>query len=299
MTWTTGGAATRGARVRRILLWALLVACIGFFIFERWPRPPPALPVPAIARRLTSIAADWLELDASVITRRGPPVLRVVRFDGPVEFVPYHYTRAGFAEPQPVGTWADELRAPVVVNAGQFDDKLMHLGWLKAEDIWLSEHLKPQWKALLVSGPHVGAPFSGIVDLEQNNPRVVDGYRHAVQSMMLVDDSARVRVRDTDLVANRTVIAQDADGRMLILISQGAVTLADLARFIPTTSLKIVRAMNLDGGIEAQLAIRTPEHNETFYGQYGTGTSVLESAGGEVRLPLPAVIAARPAWGVA
>jgi len=55
-----------------------------------------------------------------------------------------------------------------------------------------------------------------------------------------------------------------------------------------------VRAMNLDGGIESQLAIHTPELELAVYGQYGTGTTVFGSGGGQIRYPLPAVVAVRP-----
>jgi len=65
--------------------------------------------------------------------------------------------------------------------------------------------------------------------------------------MMLVDDHGRVRVRDTEKAACRTAIAQDRDGRMLVLVTEGAVTLADLARYLAKSDLHIARAMNLDG----------------------------------------------------
>ena len=71
-------------------------------------------------------------------------------------------------------------------------------------------------------------------------------------------------------------------------------TLADLARWLPKTSLGIVRAMNMDGGIESQLAIRTPELELALFGQYGTGTTVFDGGPGQIRYPLPAVIAMRP-----
>ena len=147
---------------------------------------------------------------------------------------------------------------------------------------------------MTASGPLLGPPFAGVVDLEYASPQIVDGFRHAVQSMMLVDETSRVRVRDSDLLANRMVVAQDRRGRMLVVWTEGAVTLGDFARWLPSVGLDLVRAMNLDGGIEAQLALRTPELRLSLYGQYGTGTTMLEAGPGEVRYPLPAVIAIMP-----
>lgn len=151
--------------------------------------------------------------------------------------------------------------------------------------------------ALLVSGPVAGPPWAGIIDLEQSNPAMAEHYRHVVQSMMLVDEKERVRVRDTEKNACRVVVAQDRLGRLLILVSEGATTLGELARWLPSAGLDIVRAMNLDGGIEAQIAIDTPELKLALYGQFGTGSTVFDQGVTPVRYPLPAVIAVRPVPG--
>jgi hypothetical protein len=73
------------------------------------------------------------------------------------------------------------------------------------------------------------------------------------------------------------------------------VTLADLARWLQRQELGLVRAMNLDGGIEAQLAVKSRELSFVFFGQYGTGTTSLDTGGaGIIRYPLPAVISVQP-----
>jgi hypothetical protein len=244
---------------------------------------------------IPSVGAEVFYLDASSITKRGPTRMLVVRFSGPVDFVPHHFAKDNMPNPAPIEDWSAKLGAPIVFNAGQFDEKLNHLGWLKGDGTWLFDDRKVQWKGLLVSGPVEGGAFSGVIDLEHANANIADGYRNAVQSMMLLDETAQVRVRDTDKTACRTVVAQDKDGRMLILVSEGAITLADLARWVgDEKSLGIVRAMNMDGGIEAQIAISTPELKLALYGQYGTGNNVFEGVG-PVRFPLPAVIAVKAA----
>ncbi len=276
-------------RRRLLLAVATLLVVVGLVLW--WPRgeehPPGPFPL-----RLDAVGGELLLLDASAVTRRGPGRVWALRLERGAEFVPYHFASAGLSAPQPIEQWATHLDAPVVFNAGQFDEKLNHLGWLKGEGVWLSELHRKQWLALLVSGPLDGPPWSGIIDLEQSNPRIVDRYRHAVQSMMLFDERGRVRVRESDLSACRTLIAEDGDGRLVILVSEGAMTLGDVARWLPGAGLDLVRAMNLDGGIEAQLAVRTPELSLAIYGQYGTGTTVFDG-GGQIRYPLPAVIAVR------
>jgi len=264
-------------------------ALSGFLVGQR-AAPEPHLPPPAT---IESIGAELFYVDISSITHHGPGLLIALRFARPVELIPRHFHSMGMPTPVPIGEWRARLNTPVVVNAGQFDQDLHHLGWLKADGEWVSQQYRSSWLGLLVSSPMVGAPWSGIIDLDESSPQLAGSYRHVVQSMMLVDDHGRVRVRDTEKAACRTAIAQDRDGRMLVLVTEGAVTLADLARYLAKSDLHIARAMNLDGGVESQLAIKTPELEMTFYGQFGTGTSPLESGGG-VHMNLPAVIEIRP-----
>jgi len=240
-----------------------------------------------------SIGAEVLFADAGTIVRRGSRRVVIVRFTKPVELVPHHFRDEGLPEPLPVDAWASRLKSPVVFNAGQFDDELDHLGLLKADGRWLSLHKKPAWKALLVSGPVDGAAWARIVDLDSADLAVADRYRHVVQSMMLVDATRKVRVRDTDVSASRSVVAEDERGRIVLLFTEGATTLADLARWLPQTTLGVVRAMNLDGGIEAQLSLDTPELRLALFGQYGSGTTAWSPGAGAMRYALPAVVAVR------
>lgn len=273
-------------------LFVLVAVGIGvalWILARRGPSPSQDLTLVQIP----SVGAQVFYLDAGSVVKRGPGRVLVVRFDGFPDFVPHHFAHDGMPRSAPIEEWSERLQAPIVFNAGQFDENLKYLGWLKGEGAWLSNERKPQWKGLLVSSPTEGGRFSGIIDLEHANADITDGYRNVVQSMMLVDEASNVRVRDTDKSACRTVVAQDKSGRLLVLVSEGAITLGDFARWLVDAHLDIVRAMNMDGGIEAQIAISTPELKLALYGQYGTGTNVFEGVG-PVRFPLPAVIAVQP-----
>lgn len=283
-------------RRRLVTLVAFVVIALGVFVATRRDGDDGATLGEAGVKlvSITSLDAEVFYLDVGTIAKRGPSRILVVRFDGAVDLVPHHYAHDGLPRPAPIEEWSERLGAPVVFNAGQFDEKLNHLGWLKGEGTWLFSDRKPQWKGLLVSGPVEGGAFTGVIDLEHASPNITDGYNHVIQSMMLLDETSQVRVRDTDKTACRTVVAQDEQGRILVLVSEGALTLGDLARWLSESNLRITRAMNLDGGIEAQMAISTPELKLALYGQYGTGSNVFESVG-PVRYPLPAVIAVKPA----
>jgi hypothetical protein len=248
----------------------------------------------AASTHLTGIDADVFFLNVPEIVRRGPPRFVVIRLNAPVALVPHHFAHEELFGPLNIEDWAKVLDAPIVFNAGQFDDKLQYLGWLKSGDTWLSQGRKAAWMGLLVSEPHGAGPCARVVDLAQAPDDVVARYANVMQSMMLVDESAHVRVRHSELAACRTVVAEDTQGRLLILATEGAVTLFDLANWLPHSGLDIVRAMNLDGGIESQLAIQSPELSLTLYGQYGTESTLFEAHAGVVRYPLPAVVAVQP-----
>jgi len=244
--------------------------------------------------RLSSLPADVFYLDASKIARRGPGGVLVVRLDSPVEFIPHHFKSEGLEEPLTADGWARHLGAPMVFNAGQYDENMEYLGWLKASGKWLKSRKKNQWMGLLLSGPHDQNVWARIGDLETMDEKIVERYEHALQSMMLLDHTKKVRVRDTDNAASRSVIAEDTQGRLIFIQTQGAVTLADLARWLLTTDLNIVRAMNLDGGIESQIALQTPEFQLSMYGHYGTNNSTIPGTQGFVRYPIPVIVEVRP-----
>ena len=251
----------------------------------------------AATTSLPSLRADILFVDASAVVTRGPPRLVVLRLQPSTTLVPHHFRAHGLTQPLTVEGWADKLGAAAVFNSGQFTATLQYIGWLKSGGRWLSPRRKAPWMGLLVSAPRAGRAQTQLLDLALAKQDHVDAiaadYENVVQSMMLLDDKGVVRVRRSDLTACRTVVAQDGQGRILVLVTEGATTLYDLARWLPHSGLDIRRAINLDGGIEAQLAIRTPELRLAMYGQYGISPSVF-AATQLARGALPAVIAVHP-----
>jgi len=77
---------------------------------------------------------------------------------------------------------------------------------------------------------------------------------------LLLDYKGQIRVRNSPKTAQRTVIAIDRHGYILILNTNAAYfTLYDFAHFLKASGLEIDSALNLDGGREAQLYIKTKD----------------------------------------
>jgi len=244
---------------------------------------------------LPTLRAEIVKYHTESITRRGDARLWMIRLEQPVDLIPYHFQQQNLKTPQTIGVWQEHLNAPLVINAGLYDETHKHLGLLKGQGVWISKQHKSQWYGLLVSGPLEHGPWARIVDLEKTDIKIIESYQNAVQSMMLFDENKPLRVRDTDIAASRMVLAQDKQNRILVLIHEGAVTLADLARYLQASDLNLLNAMNLDGGVEAQMALKTNELQMLIYGQYGTAKNVLAKAAGKIKTPLPSVIAIWPA----
>ncbi len=282
-------------RVWILMLGAIVIAAFGVFLLFGNGQSQVHYPGPESPISLSKMSAEFFSLDSSSITKRGRGRILVLRFDKDVEFVPHHFRDEKLSVGQSAEDWAQHLSASIVFNAGQFDEDLNHLGWFKKDGRYLSKHAKPKWKALLLSGPNDGAAWGRIVDLEQADKKIIDRYRHGVQSMMLVDDSEKIRVRDSGRAASRTVIAEDVQGRILVMVSEGAITLADFARWLPKQRIGVLRAMNLDGGLESQLFIDSPELQLKHYGQYRADITPFEGGGPKIKYPLPVVVAVRAA----
>lgn len=247
---------------------------------------------------LHNVDGELFFLQVPHLSRAGPDRLAVVRTGPGASFEPHTYQAEGLSGPLHIQAWAEHLRAPVVFNAGQFDARLHHLGWLKSRGQWLEPARKGAFQGVFVSAPHRGGPhalslWNRIVDLADGELDAADAYDNVVQSMMLLDGNAQVRVRDSGLSACRTIVAEDATGRILVIVSEGAVTLHDLAAWLPHSGLHIVRAMNLDGGAESQMAITTSATSVALFGAYGQ-KRVFAMRPSVPEAPLPAVIAIVP-----
>lgn len=97
-------------------------------------------------------------------------------------------------------------------------------------------------------------------------------YTEGVQHWpILLNREGKIRVKKTDWQANRTVVAKNREHNLLVMVTErGFFTLYNFARFLKDSRLNIHTAMNLDGGYEACMSIKTPKLNYVTYGQFET-----------------------------
>jgi phosphodiester glycosidase len=234
---------------------------------------------------------EFTTLRGDPYCRRGSSEIAVLRLDpGRMRLRMLHYSRDAGGLPLTIVEWQQRTGALAVFNAGQYYPDLSYMGLLVSDGVLVSRRLHPGFRAALVAGPEDGRTAARVLDLDRDSlDPAAPGWREVAQSFMLFDRSGRPRIRKTDLVANRTVVAQDGKGRILVITSEGGYTLWDFARLLQKAPIGLSHAMAMDGGYEAELCVSTPSFHYASFGQW-KGQGDLSDAPG-ARVPLPAVVA--------
>ena len=116
-----------------------------------------------------------------------------------------------------------------------------------------------------------GVSRARVIDLKYDQFRLgTTPYAQLAQSFMLFDHTGRKRVKKGNWVANRTAVAEDRKGRILVFVSEGGLTIWDFARLLQSSGLNLVKAMSMDGGYESELAVHTGNFDYVSYGQWET-----------------------------
>jgi hypothetical protein len=226
---------------------------------------------------------EFTTLRGDPYCRRGSSTIAAVRFDpARVRLRVRHYTRTA-DRPMSIVEWQHETQAVVVFNAGQFYPDLSYMGLLVSDGRAVSGRLHPDYQAALVaradgSGAHV-------LDLatEPLDPDSL-AWGEVAQSFMLFEHGGGLRVRHTDRISNRTVVADDDHGRVVVFTSEGGYTLADFGELLQRSPFGLVEAMSMDGGLEAEMVVRWERFRYASFGVWND-QHVPAALGAQVTLP--------------
>jgi hypothetical protein len=226
----------------------LLSLLTGCFNATFGTQPPPATAIPT--------ATGW-ELLAPGFERRiyTPPNnalggLVVLRIDPSLYTFRAHY-RPG--TPLLLNDWTTNLPGAVAfVNANYFDPQFNALGLVVADGIAYGQSFVNMGGLLQVQNGGVRVR-STILE-----PYLGEPLEQAVQAfpMLVTNGGASFDNRQRDRVSRRTVAAQDAQGRILLMATPLlGISLVDLASYLPTTDMQIINAVNLDGGGSTMMSV--------------------------------------------
>jgi len=233
---------------------------------------------------------EFAMLTGDPYCRRGSSAIAMLRIDPARARVRiHHFGQTPGGRPLDAVEWRRVTGADAVFNAGQFLPDWSYMGVLVCGGQVVSRRVHPKFKAALASDPLDGGSGARVLDLEEEpiDPENLR-WREMAQSFMLFDHTGRIRVRNSDKVANRTAVGEDKSGRLVAFVTEGGYTIEDFARLIQKSPLQISHAMAMDGGSESQLCVDTGDFRYTCLGGLTRGASSGDPPAADA--PLPAVI---------
>lgn len=115
------------------------------------------------------------------------------------------------------------------------------------------------WMGLFVAEPVASTSrMARVLDLsvdafDEQQP----SYQEAAQSLMLLDRTGKVRVRQTGKRAQQTILAELGNGHMLLLKSTDTVSLHAVGQCVRDTFPAVRQAMAMDGGSSSDVVLST------------------------------------------
>jgi uncharacterized protein YigE (DUF2233 family) len=236
-------------------LFLMIWASFGVLLLpaaEEWGHAPPKWQV--LSRGLSFSQVEVFRDGEEV------GVLAVVKID-PVN----NAIRVFHHAPQIITEWQQELKALVVFNGSYYNPDGKPCGLILSDGKPLGPLNNPQMRGMFVAEPKgmsPDLPRATILDLTLTrvSPKNLP-WTQGVQSFpLLLDAQGRIRVRQSEKRAHRSVIATDRQGNILAFNTGNVYfTLHDLARFLKESDFEVESALNLDGGSEAQLYVKTKD----------------------------------------
>ena len=200
-------------------------------------------------------------------------------------------------KPQSIPDWQEELGAPVIFNASYYCRNAQPCGLIISNGKPIGPRHNHRMRGMFVAEPKglsPDIPRATILDLTITPINVKTlPWTQGVQSYpLLLDYKGHIRVRSSRKKAQRTVIAIDRNAYILIFNTNEAYfTLYDFAHFLKESSLEIDSALNLDGGTEAQLYIKTKDFEKFSPASWGSRLGNLLD---QQKFWLPTVVAVFP-----
>jgi uncharacterized protein YigE (DUF2233 family) len=225
------------------------------------------------------------------------PTMLVVDLDPErTRFSVHHYAQDGFTQPPKIWEWQQRTGHQLVFNAGLFRDDFAYLGLLYQGGRSVGSRRHNVWQGLFVAEPAVpGLKKARVFDLASDRfDEAQPVYAEAAQALMLLDQSGKIRVRDSGKYAYQTIVAETDKGHILIFKSLGVVPLYDIGRCFKETLPTVRRAMAMDGGSSSDLRIVESLWERDLHSQEGDSWKSLFSGSTNFHIPLPTVIGVSP-----
>ena len=256
---------------------ASAIARIGFADAKKIPSPEYV--------NITYSKPEWVSISkgldfAKVEIRRDREIIDVLAI---IKADPRHNrirVFSSFEEGKPLARtieeWQKQTGALAMVNSAQYmaDPFYMPCAPIICDGKLKGPKSNPSVRGMLVAEPlKANLPLADLLDFDfdQYTPET---YAQGVQHWpILLDRQGKIKVKKTGWQARRTIVAKDSKGHILFITTEGSFfSLYNLGLFLKESNEKkdggfhIQTAMNLDGGSEANMIVKTKRLSYVRYG---------------------------------
>jgi hypothetical protein len=216
-------------------------------------------------------------------------------------FSVHYYQQDGYSDPLDIRQWQERTGHDLVFNAGLFRENYAYLGLLYGNGRSLGSKRHATWLGLFVAEPPGDhSRRAQVLDLtfdtfdEEHIP-----YREVAQSLMLLDRTGKIRVRQTGKRAHQTLVAEQSNGHLLVLKTTEIVSLHALGECLRDAFPSLRHVMAMDGGSSSDVAV-SPSLRQATSKMAGLHTWIpLLEDSITTHVGLPAVIGISPRRGEA
>lgn len=204
--------------------------------------------------------------------------------------------------PKTLQEWQQTTGAAIVCNGGFFQENFRPAGRILVSGVSYGPSRNKSMKGMFLAEPKKGFeqnPKARLIDLRADGvEETIAQYEQGIQSFpVLLDPQGQVRVNPSSFQANRTVIGQDNQGNILILVTEKPFfTLYELGNYLKKMPLGLTFALNLDGGYRTQLSVLLKNFKYIQAGQ-GETQEAARFLFPEGAVKLPSVIGIFPRGG--
>jgi len=172
-------------------------------------------------------------------------------------FTVHYYQQDGFSGPLDIRQWQERTGHDLVFNAGLFRENYAYLGLLYGNGRSLGSRRHPIWLGLFVAEPLTDrARRARVLDLTFDTfDEIHPPYREVAQSLMLLDRTGKIRVRQTGKRAHQTLVAEKSDGHLLVLKTTDVTSLHALGECLRDAFPPLNQVMAMDGGSSSDVAV--------------------------------------------
>lgn len=225
-----------------------------------------------------------------------PPLIAIEIDPDRYRFAVHYYRNDRFDEPPDIQEWQTRTGHDLVFNAGLFRENFAYLGLLYGEGRSLGGKQHATWLGLFAAEPTVSSTAPArIMDLavesfdEQRPP-----YREAAQSLMLLDQTGKIRVRRTGKMAQQTIVAEQENGKILLFKTTQSAGLYEIGQCLHQSFPTVRRAMAMDGGSSSDFALAARLNQAASTSRTAPAWKPFLNETGSIHIGLPAIIGISP-----